>query len=326
MIDRCGRTIDYLRISVTDRCNLRCIYCMPEDGVKLVDRSLILREEEIIRICRVMAELGITKIKLTGGEPLIHVRMPELTAQIKRLPGIRKVTLTTNGVLLKEQMKDLAEAGLDAVNISLDTLDRECFRKIARRDLLDQSLEGIQEALRYPQVSVKINCVPLGIEGQDICQIAELARKYPVHVRFIEMMPIGCGTEFKGMSETELVALLEKKIGPLSIYQGKPLGNGPSRYYEAEGFVGKLGFISAVSHKFCGECNRIRLTSQGFLKTCLQYTAGRDLREILRNGGSDEDLKKVIRQALNEKPDGHHFMEKAQEDDTEKLCMSQIGG
>ena len=326
MIDRCGRTIDYLRISVTDRCNLRCIYCMPEDGVKLVDRSLILREEEIIRICRVMAELGITKIKLTGGEPLIHVRMPELTAQIKRLPGIRKVTLTTNGVLLKEQMKDLAEAGLDAVNISLDTLDRECFRKIARRDLLDQSLEGIQEALRYPQVSVKINCVPLGIQGQDICQIAELARKYPVHVRFIEMMPIGCGTEFKGMAETELVALLEKKFGPLSIYQGKPLGNGPSRYYEAEGFVGKLGFISAVSHKFCGECNRIRLTSQGFLKTCLQYTAGRDLREILRNGGSDEDLKKVIRQALNEKPDGHHFMEKAQEDDKEKLCMSQIGG
>lgn len=273
MIDRCGRTIDYLRISVTDRCNLRCIYCMPEDGVKLVDRSLILREEEIIRICRVMAELGITRIKLTGGEPLIHVRMPELTAQIKRLPGIQKVTLTTNGILLKEQMKDLAEAGLDAVNISLDTLDRECFRKIARRDLLDKSLEGIQEALRYPQITVKINCVPLGIEGQDICQIAELARKYPVHVRFIEMMPIGCGTEFKGMSEEELIALLEKNFGPLSIYQGKPLGNGPSRYYEAEGFVGKLGFISAVSHKFCGQCNRIRLTSQGFLKTCLQYTA-----------------------------------------------------
>ena len=223
-------------------------------------------------------------------------------------------------------MKDLAEAGLDAVNISLDTLDRECFRKIARRDLLDQSLEGIQEALRYPQITVKINCVPLGIEGQDICQIAELARKYPVHVRFIEMMPIGCGTEFKGMSEEELIALLEKNFGPLSIYQGKPLGNGPSRYYEAEGFAGKLGFISAVSHKFCGECNRIRLTSQGFLKTCLQYTAGRDLRAILRNGGSDEDLKEVIRQALNEKPDGHHFMEKAQEDDTEKLCMSQIGG
>ena len=326
MIDRCGRTIDYLRISVTDRCNLRCIYCMPEDGVKLVDRSLILREEEIIRICRVMAELGITRIKLTGGEPLIHVRMPELTAQIKRLPGIQKVTLTTNGILLKEQMKDLAEAGLDAVNISLDTLDRECFRKIARRDLLDQSLEGIQEALRYPQITVKINCVPLGIEGQDICQIAELARKYPVHVRFIEMMPIGCGTEFKGMSEEELIALLEKNFGLLSIYQGKPLGNGPSRYYEAEGFAGKLGFISAVSHKFCGECNRIRLTSQGFLKTCLQYTAGRDLRAILRNGGSDEDLKEVIRQALNEKPDGHHFMEKAQEDDTENLCMSQIGG
>lgn len=326
MIDRCGRTIDYLRISVTDRCNLRCIYCMPENGVKLVDRSLTLREEEIIRICRIMAELGISKIKLTGGEPLVHVRMPELVRQIKELPGIKKVTLTTNGILLKDQMGQLAESGLDAVNISLDTLDRECFQQITRRDLLEQSLEGIHEALCYPQVAVKINCVPLGVEGQDLCEVAELARKYPVHVRFIEMMPIGCGIEFKGMSESELTSLLEKRFGSLTIYQGEPLGNGPSRYYEAEGFKGKIGFISAVSHKFCGECNRIRLTSQGYLKTCLQYTAGRDLRDIMRSGGSDEELKDVIRAALNEKPDGHHFLEKSGEDDTEKLCMSQIGG
>ncbi len=420
MIDRCGRTIDYLRISVTDRCNLRCIYCMPENGVKLVDRSLLLREEEILRICRIMAELGITKIKLTGGEPLLHVRMPELVEQIKAIPGIKKVTLTTNGILLKDQMAKLAGAGLDAVNVSLDTRSRECFQKITRKDSLDQSLEGIKEALRYPEVSVKINCVPLGIQGQDICQVAELAKEHPVHVRFIEMMPIGCalrypevsvkincvplgiqgqdicqvaelakehpvhvrfiemmpigcGTEFHGMSEKELTDILEAEFGPLKVYQGEPLGNGPSRYYEAEGFQGKLGFISAmsekeltdileaefgplkvyqgeplgngpsryyeaegfqgklgfisaVSHKFCGECNRIRLTSQGFLKTCLQYTAGRDLREIIRNGGTDEELKDVIREALNEKPDGHHFLEKAKKDDTEKLCMSQIGG
>ena len=326
MIDRCGRTIDYLRISVTDRCNLRCIYCMPENGVKLVDRSLLLREEEILRICRIMAELGITKIKLTGGEPLLHVRMPELVEQIKAIPGVKKVTLTTNGILLKDQMAKLAGAGLDAVNVSLDTRSRECFQKITRKDSLDQSLEGIKEALCYPEVSVKINCVPLGIQGQDICQVAELAKEHPVHVRFIEMMPIGCGTEFHGMSEKELTDILEAEFGPLKVYQGEPLGNGPSRYYEAEGFQGKLGFISAVSHKFCGECNRIRLTSQGFLKTCLQYTAGRDLREIIRNGGTDEELKDVIREALNEKPDGHHFLEKAKKDDTEKLCMSQIGG
>ena len=231
MIDRCGRTIDYLRISVTDRCNLRCIYCMPENGVKLVERSQILQEEEIIRISRVMAKLGITRIKLTGGEPLVHARMPELVHKIREIPGIKKVTLTTNGTLLKAQMKELAEAGLDAVNISLDTLNRNCFQKITRRDLLNEALEGIQEALRYPGISVKINCVPLGIEGQDLCEIAELARKYPVHVRFIEMMPIGCGIEFKGMSEKELTELLENRFGPLTVYRGEPLGNGPSRYY-----------------------------------------------------------------------------------------------
>ena len=145
-------------------------------------------------------------------------------------------------------------------------------------------------------------------------------------MRFIEMMPIGCGMEFKGMSEEELTELLEKRFGSLTLYQGEPLGNGPSRYYEAQGFEGKLGFISAVSHKFCKDCNRIRLTSQGYLKTCLQYSAGKDLREIIRNGGTDEELTEAILEALEQKPDGHQFLEKAQADDTEKLCMSQIGG
>ena len=284
MIDRMGRKIDYLRISVTDRCNLRCIYCMPEDGVKLVDRSMLLREEEILRIVRVMAELGISKIKLTGGEPLLYCRLPELAGEIKKIPGIRKVTITTNGTLLKEQMERLAAAG------------------------------------------VEINCVPLGTEKQDVCAVAELARENPVHVRFIEMMPIGCGSEFPGITESRLKELLEERFGRLIPYEGETLGNGPCRYFEAEGFQGKIGFISAVSHKFCRECNRIRLTSQGYLKTCLQYTAGRDLREIIRNGGTDNELKDVIRAALDEKPDGHHFLEKARGDDTEKLCMSQIGG
>ena len=255
---------------------------------------------------------------------MLHVRMPELVEQIKAIPGVKKVTLTTNGILLKDQMAKLAGAGLDAVNVSLDTRSRECFQKITRKDSLDQSLEGIQEALRYPEVSVKINCVPLGIQGQDICQVANLQKSMPVHVRFIEMtvITIGCGTEFHGMSEKELTDILEAEFGPLKVYQGEPLGNGLSRYYEAEGFQGKLGFISAVSHKFCGECNRIRLTSQGFLKTCLQYTAGRDLREIIRNGGTDEELKDVIREALNEKPDERRF-DKGKKDDTEKVCMSR---
>lgn len=326
MIDRCGRNIDYLRISVTDRCNLRCIYCMPEEGIRLTDREKILQEPEILRICQVMAELGITKIKITGGEPLVRSRIPELIRQIREIPGIEKVTLTTNGILLKDQMKALAEAGLDSLNISLDTLDRECFRKVTRRDLLDGTLAGIKEAMKYPEVQLKINCVPLGFKEQDLCAVAELAHEKPVHVRFIEMMPIGYGSSFAGMPQAKIVALLEKKYGKLSPYEGKPLGNGPCTYYTVGGFQGKIGFISAISHKFCSQCNRIRLTSQGYLKTCLQYTAGRDLRAVLRSGGTDEELKDMIRAALAEKPDGHHFREKAKEDDTESLCMSQIGG
>ena len=326
MIDRCGRKIDYLRISVTDRCNLRCIYCMPEDGIRLTEREKILQEPEILRICRVMSELGITKIKITGGEPLVRPRIPGLIRQIKEIPGIQKVTLTTNGILLKDQMQELAESGLDSLNISLDTLDRECFCKITRRDLLDGTLDGIKEAMKYPEVQLKINCVPLGLEEQDLCGIAEFAQQYPIHVRFIEMMPIGYGSSFEGMPQEKIMNLVEQKFGKMIPYNGKPLGNGPCTYYTVDGFEGKIGFISAISHKFCRQCNRIRLTSQGYLKTCLQYTAGRDLRAVLRNGGTDEELKDRIRAALAEKPDGHHFREKAKEDDTESLCMSQIGG
>lgn len=326
MIDRCGRQIDYLRISVTDRCNLRCVYCMPEEGIRQVDRSLILQEEEILRVVQNMAELGITRIKLTGGEPLIRPGMAGMIRRIKNIDGIDKVTLTTNGILLKEQMKELSAAGVDGINISLDTLDAECFSEITRRNLLEETKQGICEALKYPSVQLKINCVPLGADGQDVCRLAELAQKYPIHVRFIEMMPIGRGKGYSGLSQQEIMEQLEKKFGTMTEYTGIPLGNGPCRYYMIDGFQGKIGFISAISHKFCGECNRVRLTSQGYLKTCLQYTAGRDLREILRSGGTDEELKCAIRDAVAEKPDGHHFREKAEADDTEKLCMSQIGG
>ena len=196
MKDQYGRTIDYIRISVTDRCNLRCVYCMPEEGVEQVAHEEILTYQEIVRIAGLCARMGISKVKLTGGEPLVRPRIPGLIRQIKEIPGIQKVTLTTNGILLKDQMQELAESGLDSLNISLDTLDRECFCKITRRDLLDGTLDGIKEAMKYPEVQLKINCVPLGLEEQDLCGIAEFARKNPVHVRFIEMMPIGYGSSF----------------------------------------------------------------------------------------------------------------------------------
>ena len=293
MIDRCGRNIDYLRISVTDRCNLRCIYCMPEEGIRLTEREKILQEPEIIRVCKVMAELGITKIKLTGGEPLVRPRIPGLIRQIKEISGIEKVTLTTNGILLKDQMQDLADAGLDSLNISLDTLDEECFCKITRRNLLEETLEGIREAMKYPEVQLKINCVPLGLEEQDLCGIAEFARKNPVHVRFIEMMPIGYGSSFTGMSQEKIMLLLEQKFGKMIPYNGKTLGNGPCTYYTVDGFEGKIGFISAISHKFCSQCNRIRLTSQGYLKTCLHRLEARiaGLSHAGRNAEAEEQKK-----------------------------------
>ena len=326
MIDRCGRKIDYLRISVTDRCNLRCIYCMPEDGIRLTEREKILQEPEILRVCRVMSELGITKIKITGGEPLVRSRIPELIYQIKEISGIEKVTLTTNGILLKGQMKALAESGLDSLNISLDTLDRECFCKITRRDLLDGTLDGIKEAMKYPDVQLKINCVPLGLEEQDLCGIAEFARKNPVHVRFIEMMPIGLGKAYQGSMQEVIQKNLENIYGAAKPDSGAVRGNGPAVYWEFPGFQGKIGFISAISHKFCKDCNRIRMTAEGFVKPCLQFAQGVDMRSLLRGQTDDEELKQVFEQLIYEKPRCHQFETEKADESLEQREMSKIGG
>ena len=191
MVDKEGRVIDYVRISLTDKCNLRCVYCMPEEGVEYIPHEQILTFDEIVRICRCLAELGFKKVKLTGGEPLVRKNCATLVRQIKAIPGIEKVTLTTNGILLKEQMKDLAEAGLDAVNISLDTLDPEMFAKITRCHRLEDVLAGIREALKYPEIPTKINSVPLGQTPENFIRLAEIAKNHNVHVRFIEKMPIG---------------------------------------------------------------------------------------------------------------------------------------
>lgn len=324
MLDRYGREIDYIRISVTDRCNLRCIYCMPEDGVPMVSHQEILSYDEITELAEIFADLGIRKIKLTGGEPLVRRGLPSLVKKLKSVRGIEKVTLTTNGVLLAGALKELKEAGIDGINLGLDTLDPEVFARITRRKELEKALEGFHEALKYPEISLKINCVPLGRKDQDILEIAELARKYPVHVRYIEMMPIGLGRQFAPVGEAELLAKLEERYGKCRPCNEK-LGNGPAHYYNFSGFLGKIGFISAVSHKFCGSCNRIRLTPQGFLKTCLQYETGTDLRKLLWEGASRETLKKAVEQAVMEKPLSHRFGER--EAGTEEThMMSQIGG
>lgn len=324
MRDQYGRTIDYMRISLTDRCNLRCIYCMPEEGICQIPREEILGQDEIIKICRLAGELGISRIKLTGGEPLVRKICVPLVRELKALPGIQQVTLTTNGILLKEQLPGLMEAGLDALNISLDTLEAENFRRITRRDELDRTLEGLEAALSYPSLKVKINCVPTFQTDQELLQVAALARENPLHVRFIEMMPIGLGKDFTARDENSVKEILEKTYGSLTPVS-EVLGNGPCHYYTLGDFKGKIGFISALSHKFCNQCNRVRLTSTGYLKGCLQFENGVDLKALLRNRASDEILKNALQKAIFEKPAGHNFQEKKNGRE-ESHIMSQIGG
>ena len=325
MIDRCQRDIDYIRISVTDRCNLRCVYCMPEEGVQWVPHNAVLSYEEILRLCRVFAGLGLSKIKLTGGEPLVRRGLDRFIADAKAIPGIQCVTLTTNGVLLAEQLPGLVSAGLDGVNISLDTLNREQFRAITRRDDLDRVLAGLNAALDCPGLNVKINCLPMGRNDDQLVPLVELARERPLSVRFIEVMPIGLGKELTYRSEDEVRAMLETRFGPMEPFHGR-LGNGPCHYFSLPGFAGKVGFISALSHQFCSECNRVRLTSDGFLKTCLQYELGVDLKALMQDGRDDAFLAEAVRQAIYNKPLQHHFTDTSGQQALEHHGMSRIGG
>ena len=292
--------------------------------MKSLSHGDILTYDEILRICRCTADLGIRKIKLTGGEPLVRKGCASLAKQIRAIPGIEKITLTTNGILLVDQLDALLDAGIDAINISLDTLDPELFKKVTRRDELEKVFRGIEAALAHPGLSLKINSVPVVKEKDNFVAIAGLAQKYPIHVRFIEMMPIGFGKQFPFQDEESIKAVLEEVYGSMSPVTER-LGNGPCHYYEVPGFKGKIGFISAMTHKFCSQCNRVRLTSEGFMKGCLQYQEGTDLRALMRGGCTDEQLKDAIYQVIWNKPASHNFYESKTEQD-EIRGMSQIGG
>ena len=290
MQDGLGREIDYLRISVTDKCNLRCRYCMPPHGITPLAHEEILTLEEIFRLVGIMEQLGIRKVRLTGGEPMVRKNLPWLVEQIHGLCGIREIAMTTNGTLFAPQAKVYREAGLTAVNISLDTLDPERFRRITGCDRADRAagvdsvLCAIDAALEQ-QLRVKINCVPcVEMNGDDLEGIAMLAEDRPVDVRFIELMPIGCGKEYTGIPSKEILRRLEQHFGKAIAIPGKsPLAvagraadpyeetNGPAEYYQFPGFSGRIGFISPISHKFCRECNRVRLTCEVRLNLCLIY-------------------------------------------------------
>ena len=333
MKDKHGRTIDYLRISLTDRCNLRCLYCMPEEGIDQIPHDDILRIEEIERMVAVAAGMGISRIRLTGGEPLVRKGVVDLVRAITATPGIESVAMTTNGILLPQVADDLKAAGLSRVNISLDTLDAGQFRMITRNGNLEDALEGIKAALRVGFKPVKINAVTVRSLDQDFLAYAKLSIEHPLHVRFIEYMPVGessgvdgCGWGKKDViSSEEVIDIINEQaqaegLGTLIPADGqKPEGWGPARYFTFKGALGTVGFISPLSRHFCAECNRLRLTADGKLRPCLFSDEEFDVREALR-AGDDEAVRLILKEVLWAKPDEHH-----DKIGTER-GMSQIGG
>ena len=323
MLDRYGRVINYLRISVTDRCNLRCCYCMPE-GVQDVGLKNILTFEEIWEIVRTGVSLGITHIRITGGEPLVRKGCVDLIRGIREIPGVETITMTTNGVLLGNYGKQLKKAGVDGVNISLDTLDPEEFYKITGKRELQEVLAGIRAA-KTAGLPVKLNAV--NRKELDPIPLVRYAQEENLPLRFIEMMPVGYGKKYVGRSNEELRETLEAVCGKAECMTNREelsrMGSGPAVYYLFSDLIVPVGFISAIHGKFCDTCNRVRLTAEGYLKLCLCYDEGEDLRRVLREG-EKENLRTIMEQTIFRKPAAHCFEHPAEMTETHE--MVKIGG
>lgn len=322
LVDSFGRSIDYLRISVTDRCNLRCIYCMPPEGVPHISHSEIISYEEIRAVVRAAAQLGIRRVRLTGGEPLVRADFPELVKMLSRIEDITELSLTTNGALLKDYAHALKQAGLSRVNVSLDTLRADRFRDITRQGELEDVLAGIEAAREADLHPIKTNTVVMrGINDDEILDFARLTYKEGWHVRFIELMPFkGVALPVPSVEVQQHVSSLGRLEPCISI-----TGNGPARHYRLAGAKGTIGFISPLTEtSFCSRCNRIRLTPDGKLRPCLLGDDEIDLRTPLRNNASMEELKRLILKAVASKPEHHHLQDTS--DRQVERRMSQIGG
>ena len=323
MLDQYGRRINYLRISVTDRCNLRCRYCMPE-GVQDVGMKNILTFEEIWEIVKTGVSLGITHIRITGGEPLVRKGCSDLILGIRKIPGVETITMTTNGVLLEPYAKQLKEAGVDGVNISLDTLDPEEFCQITGKRELPAVLAGIRAA-KDAGLPVKLNAV--NRKELEPVPLVRYAQNENLPLRFIEMMPVGYGKQYVGRSNEELREMLEKTFGTaeklVDSEELSRMGSGPAVYYRFSDLKVPVGFISAIHGKFCDTCNRIRLTAEGYLKLCLCYDKGADLRRALREG-EKENLRTIMEETIFQKPAAHCFEHPAEMTETHE--MIKIGG
>lgn len=305
LVDQHRRSIDYLRLSITDRCNLRCTYCMPEEGIPVFGHTDILTYEEIIRLVALFSRMGISKVRLTGGEPLVRKGVLHLCREISQMSGIKSLSMTTNGVFLEDLAEDLLKSGITRINVSLDTLQPSKYTLITRRDYFHKVRRGIERALALGFYPVKLNTVVLkGLNDDEIEALAELTYSDPVHVRFIEFMPFNTAEHPSSyLSSDEIIRRLEK-IGPLLPVRVAN-GNGPARHFQLPGAVGKIGIISPISHHFCPTCNRLRLTADGKLRTCLFAREETDLRGLLRGNASDETIGSAILEAVQRKPERH---------------------
>jgi cyclic pyranopterin phosphate synthase len=326
MKDGFNRIIDYMRISVTDRCNLRCVYCMSQEGVEAYPEGHLLTHDELLKVVTAAAALGVNKVRITGGEPLARPGLIALVKAIKeKIPGIENLSLTTNGILLEKYASELAAAGLDRVNVSLDSMNAARYAEITRGGDIQRVFKGIEAAERAGLKPVKINMVPVrGLNDDEIEDFARLTLAEPKNIRFIEFMPFGGGTQWsshKCVSVEEMRRRVEA-VAPLEPVKFRKYG--PARYYRFSGAPGVIGFISAITHHFCGECNRLRLTSDGKLRPCLYSESEIDLRGPLRNGASDEEIKRLLKLAVEVKPEGHRLTEKAVPPSDKP--MSKIGG
>lgn len=323
MLDKFKREINYLRISVTENCNLKCVYCIDENALPNFCKKDMLSEDEIIRIVIQCATLGIKKIRITGGEPLVRKDIENLIGRINQIEGIEEIYITTNGVLLEDKLDKLKSNGLTGVNISMDSLQRERFEQLTRFDKLPEVLSAIEKALSL-ELKVKINTVIVDeINKDEIIDFVNLTKDKNLQVRFIELMPIGEGKKHRGISNEDILKIIEQNFQNIAILE-KSKRSGPARYIRVENFKGSIGFISAISSCFCEECNRIRLTSEGFLKKCLHYNYGADLKRYLRNNIDDDNLRELIKDNIYNKPEKHYFKEEC--DNKEDKFMNQIGG
>jgi cyclic pyranopterin phosphate synthase len=325
--DSYGRVADDLRISVTDRCNFRCVYCMPAEGLRWLGREEILRYEEIRRLARIFVErYGVRTIRLTGGEPLVRVKLEELVAMINDLDPTLDITMTTNGVLLRQKARLLKEAGLKRINVSLDTLHIDRFKEIARRDAFDRTMDGIAAAEEAGLHPIKLNMVVMrGTNDDEVTDFARLAREKGYEVRFIEFMPLdgdGGWSNDQVVPSRRIQERIEDLFPLVPVADGRP---GPSTDFRfADGAQGQVGFISSVSQAFCTTCNRIRLTAEGGLRTCLFSLSETPLRDLMRGGASDDTVARVIEGAIWQKEEGHLINQEGFQKPAKS--MSQIGG